>query len=310
MTLTYDKRELTKEEMAEFTPERCWADVERLSALLSEPGLLQEELKIHPKFGPEFEEASKELLHLLITEYDVGRSPSEQSVVDRIGDLFMKIERIQANHLLGEIAAGGVAMQMLPMDQMINSVSEEDISLITDKMSEADAAQIFAEREKAKESGVSMAAAKLDLRIVPIFSAGVQAAGGHAEFARLQMECAADLPEEYRLSGSLVFAQQMTGAVMKAVVRRAAHPDYVNMQARTLIESAIALKQALHMGTVPCWSATPTELLDVLQESMKGSVLRSIEACKPGFKEAAEEAVDSELVKPGSTVFSGNGTVN
>lgn len=303
MTLTYDKRELTEEEMAEFTPERCWADVERLSALLSEPGLLQAELKTHPEFGPEFDATAKELLHLLITEYDIGQTPSEQAVVQRIGDLFMKIEHIQSNHLLSEIAKGGVAMQMLPLNEMINSVNEDDVSVMTDKMSEAEAASIMAAREAAKEDGVNMAAAKLDPRIVPIFAAGVQAAGGHVEFAQIQMECAKELPEEYRTSGSLVIASQMTGAVMKAIIRRAASPDYVNMQARTLIESAIALKQALHMGTVAYWWATPAELLDVIQDAMKASILRSLQG-------DIGDDVELAQVKPSSTVFESNGTVN
>lgn len=308
MSLTYSQKELSEEEMAEFTPEKCWAAVDRCAELLSEPGYMQAELKVDPEFGPVFDKAAKELLHLLIEEYDVGKSPSEQSVVERMGELLITIDKTQSMHLLSEIAKAGAAMQMIPFNEILTSIEGDDLTVITDKLTAEQKADVEAEKAKADADGTSMVAAKLNPRIVPIFAAGVQAAGGHAEFARIQMGCAKDLPPEFQTNPSLVIATQMTGAVMKAILFRATSAKYVNMQTRTIIESAISLKQALHMSNVAAWSFSPEELLDYLQLSMKSATLRALSDLEEEKAEAVAPAESAEVSK--STVFEGNGTVN
>lgn len=306
--LTYGKLELTEEDFkTKYTPEKCWEAIDRLSELLNNPGYLQSELKVDAQFGAEFLAKTKELLHLLVDEYDFSVAPTDDKVVARMADLYRDLDRIQASHLMREISVASEYMQMIPFRDILESL-EEDISEFTDKMSAEELDNFKAAKEAAGEVGKNVAAAKINPRIAPILTAGVRAAGGQAEFAKLQIEACAELPDEYQANPSLVMATQLSGAIMKAIVRRFSSPEYANMQTRGVIESVIAAKQAVSMNFFCFWEGRPADLFSSLQKSAE----RALMTCLSDVKGEANPVPEAEevKVKEDSTVFPSNGTVN
>ena len=299
--LTYSKLESVNPD--DYTEEKCWAGIEHLAELLNNPGALQYELRKDPKFGPQFNADNLELMHLLIDNFDFGVVPKDESVVDRMADLLLKLHRTQLEHAVHCIGIGSTFMQCLPINQILTSI--EDDADMTKGMTPEQVEAYKVGKAKAEAGGRSMSACKMDPRIAAIISAGVKAAGGQGEFANLQMEIAAGIPEDFKENPSLHLTAQLTGALSRAIVERASSSEFNHMTTRTLIEQATALKQAVSMSMVSVFDCSPEQVLDGLQRSTKRSIMNALAE----QKEPEVEAKPSEA-KAASTMFAGNSTVN
>lgn len=308
MTVTYEPKSLTEEEIAQLTPEKCWEKVEALKNLLTTPGDLQYELRFNSPKGEEFVAKQKELLHLLVDNFEMAIGPSEDSeVVDKMAELMRDMGVIQLEHLMGLISQASMHMQLIPPAEMILEFTKDHEEAL-DQMSAEGKAAYEATRSEIEEAGAQAAGVKLHPTIGALFMTGVYLAGGHAEFAKIQFEVSKNLPDEFRDNASLMLTSQLLGGIMRALEARASSFEMMNNQARALIESVRLSKNLTSMQTVALWHLTPNEVVKAAAESFEAAVDRNVAKVEEAIK--GESSVPDVAVGKNSTVFAGNSTVN
>jgi hypothetical protein len=280
----------------------AWAVIERAGQILNVPGELQFALADHPTYGPEYKAKVKELLHILVDGYDIGESVEDEEGVTKIAKLFSDVTSIQINHMLNEISEIGKAMHFIPLGEMITGIDRDLTKL----------GALTAEQEQEvrnlgdDHSGVGVAV--LEPRIAKVISAGVRAAGGQVEFGALQVEVKTGLPKVVLEDAHSSFANQITGAMSKAMTMHAVDRRMGVAQLCSTVESIIAAKQAIACPTVALWHLSPDEVAECVPSSLMHSIQRRM-----GIGEEAMEESTADMpaeAKATSTLVQGNGTVN
>lgn len=302
-------------DVEEMTPEQCWAEIERVAEIMTIPGNLQTELKKDPQVGEEFKHNVKQVLHLIVDNFDVGVSPGEseedRKIVHQMNELFLRNQLLQTNFTMRTLSRLSLAMQQLPLNEMILELN--DVTA-TDGVSEAGMAEL--KKLETPEKGAGMA--KVDPRIMEIMNLGIQAAGGQVEFAKLQHETVNRLPEEFKMIPEVAFTAQMIGAVMTAITVRSQTREFTLAQIRATIEMVIGSKQAMTLANMTAYHMSPKEVVHIMVGSAEyhintgiNSILGEPEPEEPAPKRQVKaEATHFAEAKPGAYHFEGNGTVN
>lgn len=307
-------------EVEEMTEAQCWAEIEAVGELMSVPGAMQAALKKDPTIGAEFTTNAKEILHIIVDNFDAGMSPGsdpeDRKLVEHLNHLFLQNQLIQQRWNVKILTRASLAMQQLPIDAMILEVMDVTASE-KEGLTEEHVAELKSLESEHQQSGM----AKIDNRIMNIMQAGIAAAGGQAEFARLQYEVAQNLPEEFAMTPELKFTSQMIGAVMTAIDRRAQTAQFTLAQIRTTIEMAIGAKQALSLSNIVAYGYGHEVLVHTVSHSAEHHVLQAMSditgtpAPEPERAEQPKKPVNAEAThfsdkKPGSFQFDGNRTIN
>uniref|UniRef100_A0AAU6W0T6 Uncharacterized protein n=1 Tax=Pseudomonas phage Nican01 TaxID=3138540 RepID=A0AAU6W0T6_9CAUD len=303
-------------EVEEMTVEQCWAEIEAVGELMSVPGAMQAALKKDPTIGAEFNANAKEILHIIVDNFDAGispgKSPEDRKLVEHLNQLFLQNQLIQQRWNVKVLTRASMAMQQLPINLMILEVMD-----VTASEKEGLTEEHVSELKKLETEHQQSGLAKIDNRIMNIMQAGIAAAGGQAEFAKLQYEVAQSLPEQFSMTAELKFTSQMIGAVMTAIDRRAQTADFTLAQIRTTIEMGIAAKQALSLSNIVAYGYGHETLIHTVAHSAEYHVLQAMSdingtpaAPEQPKKPVAAEATHIAEKKPGSFNFEGNRTIN
>lgn len=303
-------------EVEPMTAEQCWSEIEEVARLMSVPGAMQQELKKDPTFGPEFTGNAKQILHIIVDNFDAGVSPDSSSdegrkLVENLNSLFLQNQLIQQNWNIKVLTRASMAMQQLPITDMILEIM--DVTASTEEgITEEQVEELKGLETESSQSGM----AKIDSRLMTIMHAGIAAAGGQAEFARIQYEVAQALPEEFNHTAERKFTAQMIGAVMSAIHRRAQSPEFTLAQIRTTIEMAIGAKQSLSLSNIVAYGFGHEAMIQTLVSSAQHHVLQAMSDIHgTPAPVAPKQKVDVKAhhvaeKKPGSFNFEGNRTVN
>ena len=298
-------------EVEPMSEAECWAAIDHAGQVMSVPGMMQSELKNDPKLGAEFVANSKKILHILVDNFDAGVSPGdsdeELAVIDELNNLFLNNQVVQNKYMIAVLTGASVAMQQLDISDMITHIEPVSAS---DGVTEAGVEELKGLESEGRSAGM----AKIDPRIMSIMSAGINAAGGQVEFAKLQHQVAQGLPNEFRESPEVMFTAQMIGAVMTAISSRSATRDMTLGQIRSTIEMVVGAKQALTLANMTAYHMKREELVRIMLASTEHHINNALKRTEDNI---AEEKIKVDVdmthiagAKPTSFVFEGNRTVN
>lgn len=308
------KMKATLVETEAMTAEQCWAEIEAVGELLTVPGLLQAELKKDPVLGVEFKENTKQILHIVVDNFDVGVSPDDteegRKVVEKLNSLFFQNQVIQQQWNVKVLTRASMAMQQLDLAEMMLEISDVDPG--KDGIGAEGLEELKSMETETSQSGM----ARIDPRIMQIMNAGINAAGGQLEFARIQHDVIQSLPEQFNTSPEVRFTSQMIGSVLSAIETRAQNSDYSLAQIRTTIEMMIGSKQALSLSYLTAYHFSAEALIHTVCFSAQHHVMQAMSDVRGDAKpEKPKQQVNAEAThvaaaKSTSFNFEGNRTVN
>ncbi|QOC57931.1 hypothetical protein phiK7B1_076 [Pseudomonas phage phiK7B1] len=299
-------------EIDPMTPEQCWAEIEAVGEIMTVPGMLQSNLREDADLGPQFVENAKQILHIIVDNFDAGISPDDQAIVDKLNAMFVQNQVLQNRYTIRQLTRASIAMQQLPLNEMILSLQGVEL---TDGVDEAGREELKKLETEEKSAGM----AKMDPRIMRIMSLGINAAGGQVEFAKLQHATAANLPDLFKGNPETQFTAQMIGAIMTAISSRASTREFTLAAIRSTIEMVIGAKQALTLAHMTAYHMNAEQMIGILVRSAEHHINQAL--CDCGCNDPAPEAeapkkpVNAAAThvaekKPGSFNFEGNRTVN
>ena len=301
-------------EVEAMTPEQCWAEIEAVGEIMTTPGQLQSELRNDPALGELFKNNAKEILHIIVDNFDAGVAPGESEeelkLIDRLNSLFLENQVLQNRFTIRVLTRASIAMQQIPLQDMI-------LSLQAVEATDGVTVEGMAELKKLETPDKAAGMAKIDPRVMKIMGCGINAAGGQVEFAKLQHETAQKLPEVFKDEPSVLFTAQMIGAIMTAISSRSATRDMTLVQIRSTIEMVIGAKQALTMANMTAYHMGTQQLVHILTASAEhhinqalNDVTADVPAEAPKKTNVQAEATHFAEKKPGSYSFDGNRTIN
>jgi hypothetical protein len=308
------------------TPAKCWEILKRASTMLTVPGFTQAQLHEDKVFGTEFRKNCIELQHLLVDTYSIHENElGDDESIKRVGALIQENQQLQLKYILSELANAGAAMQYLPSKEIIIEVvkaSDDSINTLKN-LTDEQRAQLKSLETGDKHLGVC----KMHPLVMDIVSAGITAAGGHAEFGKLQMDANNALPDSVRENPMAVMASQLIGAVTQALANRARDPAMMSVQIRTIIELSIMTRMAMGMSYVALWHKKPDEMVDhitgVLKQAISNTTAQMAEKAEEDANQVANDAILKAMNMSKADVspahkpldhtpfkFPGNGTLN
>lgn len=302
-----------------ITQEKCWEHLDFVRDLLASPGALQTHALQHQKFGPEIKRLTNELLHHAVDNVSFDEAEeTPENFLSSFSPQVVELVNTYQKYLIEQMSDLSMMLQYLPHRELFSAVTSSDsfdeAELAKMGIKPDEVAALKAKVEELKNSGTqTVAAMKPSDRLMPIITAGVNAAGGQVEFAEAQMRIMNTMPPELVKAGPQALIASMIAAVVTVIAKRAQSIPVIAVTVQGAIEAVIAAKRAL---SIPFVAAYHMPASDVFHLMMTMGVDRIAEIDSPEQAEVREkqkaevEQVFNRAAKETSTVFTGNGTKN
>lgn len=285
----------------------CWRSLEDLADLVSRPGQIQVQCAADPKFGPLLEETGKKLFEVLWKVTDFGSKISEEDQ-HKVSELAVSINSIYGSFLAKRFSVGADAMQKLPPESLFMEIRppESATGVSKEAMSRFEAQVAGLSDSEGKKP--SLVAGKLKPSLNTIMTAGMLAAGGQEEFAKLQLEVIESVPEHFRAHTNIMITSQFIGATLKAMSRFSCQKNMVMASIMGCLEALMAARRMAGIGYAGVWGQSANSATAMISAMMLEGINRSIERENVESSEDIAKDIIENMVKKAN--MPGNGTIN
>lgn len=285
----------------------CWRVLEDLGHMLNEPGQIQVQCAQDPKFGPLIAESTNKMLTALVSITDFNTKMTEQHQ-NQLAEQATAVAGIYTAFIARRIGIASASMQLLPVESLFMEMYDAE------KIKGVSAEEIKSLRERAaiikngEEGGPQVMAAKMKPAINAILGAGMMAAGGQAEFAKIQMEIIGLLPDSIKQHQNLLITAQFMGATAKALTDFARQKNMAMASIMGPLEAMMAARRMCGAGFAGTWGQT-AEATSALVGSM---MIANIAKCLVSEQNETSSAITKDIIENmvKSANHPGNGTVN
>lgn len=285
----------------------CWREIEELGHLLNEPGQIQVQCAKDTRFGPLIAESTNKMMAALISITDFNSKITEEHQ-NQLAEQAHSITGIYTAFVTSRIARASDSMQRLPVESLFVEMSEASTIKSISPEAIADLKSRASEINGGESGGPEVMAAKMKPALNVILAAGMNAAGGHAEFAKIQMEIIKSMPEGVRKHPNLMLTAQFMGATAKAISDFTRHKNMAMASIIGPLEAVMAARRLCGIGFAGTWGQTAESTTAFIGSMMVAAVSRCLESEQNDSATAATKDIIEGMMK--SANHPGNGTVN
>lgn len=309
---------LQKMKKGDMDINKAWDDLGYFSNLMSNVGLLQHEVETDPLYGPEYRALSAEALTYVVQNFAEGDVTPTQEQFQHVASLVVAQQKLAWKFMFEKLQSASIAMQIIPVGELMVEVRDTELPELSEDLMER--------VKKVAGEGAGFLAARPHKYLAEMMRAGVDAAGGEEEFAEIQMNVAAGLPDGVKGNMSGCLAATITASLAAALTKRGSSYKMVALTTQALINSVSAARRIMSIPTVCDYAMTANQIhenilgMSVDAVSYIGDTPEETAANLDSIRAEldAEQEVSRELdelgpdvkVKETSSIFANNGTMN
>ena len=299
---------------------KAWDDLGYFSRLVSDVGLLQHDIENDPLAGPEYRALTVEAMTYVVQNFaEKDLTPTEEQF-GHVAAIVVAQQKLAWKFMFEKLQQASIAMQVIPVQELMVEVRDADLPELSE--------DLMSRVKKVAGENAGFLAARPHKYLAEIMRAGVDAAGGEEQFAEIQMNVAAGLPDGVKGNMGACLAATITASLATALTQRGSSYQMVAVTTQALINSVSTMRRVMSLPAVCDYALNPHQVHENILAMAVDAVsyigaspeetidnLDKIRAEFDAERGVAQELAKDELgpdvkVKETSSIFANNGTMN